>query len=92
MIDFTAYRHPVLAVACPHCKARPGTWCRRPSEHKAMMYLHEGRKKRADEIFIDQHGERASIERAGDHWLVNPQGRAGRTETEPNHQQQDLFT
>ncbi len=34
--DFTAHRHPVLAVPCADCGARAGAWCKRPSGHKAM--------------------------------------------------------
>ena len=33
--DFTAHRHPVLAVPCPDCRAGEGAWCKRPSGHKA---------------------------------------------------------
>lgn len=46
-IDFTKFKHPVLAVACPDCKARAGSWCKRPSGHKAMD-LHGSRKQAAD--------------------------------------------
>ena len=35
MPDFTAHRHPVMTVPCPACRAAPGTWCRRPSGHRA---------------------------------------------------------
>jgi hypothetical protein len=52
-VDFTAYRHPVLAVACPLCRARPGAWCVRPSEHKAANF-HAERKILADRIWIQQ--------------------------------------
>src|SRR4051812_48284209 len=45
--DFTAHRHPVLAVACPSCSARIGAWCRRPSGHSAMD-LHADRRAAAD--------------------------------------------
>lgn len=47
VIDFTKFKHPVLAVACPDCKARAGAWCKRPSGHKAMD-LHGSRKQAAD--------------------------------------------
>ncbi|AVL51256.1 hypothetical protein CEP88_00425 (plasmid) [Roseobacter denitrificans] len=75
MIDFTAYRHPVLAVACPECGKRAGAWCIRPSGHTAMD-LHRSRKAEADRVFIDQHGPDASIERVQDSWAIDPQGRA----------------
>ncbi|SFY43283.1 hypothetical protein SAMN04244548_04648 [Paracoccus pantotrophus] len=42
MADFTAFRHPLLAVACPACGAAAGTWCRRPSGHRAAD-LHRAR-------------------------------------------------
>ena len=47
MIDFSAHKHPVIAVACPLCQARAGTWCKRPSGHKAGDF-HAGRKAAAD--------------------------------------------
>ena len=47
MTDFNAYRHPVLAVPCPGCRARAGAWCKRPSGHKAMDF-HKARKDAAD--------------------------------------------
>ncbi len=43
MIDFTAWSHPVLAVACPSCARRAGVMCRRPSGHKAADF-HARRK------------------------------------------------
>ena len=64
MTDFEAFRHPVLAVACPDCHQRPGSWCKRPSEHKAMD-LHAARLVEADRVFIEQHGEAAWIENTG---------------------------
>lgn len=48
--DWTAHRHPVLAVACPVCLAHAGAWCRRPSGHKAMD-LHAARRGLADEAW-----------------------------------------
>lgn len=76
MPDFTAHLHPVLAVRCPECGKAPGIWCRRPSGHRASE-LHASRKAEADRIFIDQHGETASIERlpAGG-WIIDPRGRS----------------
>ena len=62
MVDFTAYRHPVLAVPCPDCGRRAGVMCRRPSGHKASGF-HARRKAEADRRFIAQHGASASIER-----------------------------
>lgn len=75
MPDFTAHKHPVLAVPCPDCAARAGAWCARPSEHKAMD-LHGRRRQAADQVFIQQHGEDASIERDGAGWVIDPTGRA----------------
>lgn len=43
MPDFTAHEHPVLAVACPTCRAKAGAWCRRPSGHVASD-LHKTRR------------------------------------------------
>lgn len=76
MPDFTAHRHPVLAVRCPDCGRAPGNWCRRPSGHMASDF-HVSRKVEADTVFIDQHGPDASIERVGDGWAVDPRGRVG---------------
>jgi hypothetical protein len=76
--DFTAHRHPVLAVACPDCRARVGVWCVRPSAHKAAD-LHAARRAAADERFIAQHGGSAWIERLDDDagWRIHPHGYAG---------------
>ena len=73
-VDFTIHAHPVLAVACPACQAKPGSWCKRPSEHKASDF-HKDRKQEADRRFIAQHGEDASIDRGKDRWIINPTGR-----------------
>ncbi|MCQ0090274.1 MULTISPECIES: hypothetical protein [Rhodobacterales] len=76
MPDFTAHRHPVLAVRCPDCGKAPGVWCCRPSGHRASDF-HLSRKAEADRVFIDQHGPYASIERDGEGWILDPQGRVG---------------
>ena len=52
-VDFTAFRHPVLAVACPTCQARIRTWCKRPSGHRASDF-HSSRKAEADRIWESQ--------------------------------------
>ena len=75
MVDFTAYRHPVLAVPCPDCGRRAGTMCRRPSGHKAAGF-HARRKAEADRRFIAQHGASASIERVAEGWRIDPDGRS----------------
>ena len=49
-VDFTAFRHPVLAVACPTCRARAGAWCKRPSGHRASDF-HASRKAEADRVW-----------------------------------------
>lgn len=49
-VDFTAFRHPVLAVACPTCRARVGAWCKRPSGHRAS-HFHAARKAEADRVW-----------------------------------------
>ena len=74
MPDFTAHRHPVLAVRCPDCGKAPGVWCCRPSGHRASDF-HLSRKAEADRVFIDQHWPYASIERDGEGWILDPQGR-----------------
>ena len=81
MIDFTAWSHPVLAVACPSCGRRAGVMCRRPSGHKAADF-HARSKAEADRHFIDRLGADASIERNGDGWRIDPQGRL-RTDKAP---------
>lgn len=53
MIDFTAYKHPVAAVACPDCGAGVNQRCKRPSEHVAME-LHSKRRVLADKIWAEQ--------------------------------------
>lgn len=58
--DFTAWLHPTLAVSCPTCRARPGQWCVRPSEHRASS-VHASRGVEADRQFIAQHGPDARI-------------------------------
>lgn len=73
MTDFTAYRHPVLAVACPTCRKRAGVMCIRPSGHGASDF-HGPRKAEADRQFIEQHGERAAIYRDGEGWRIDPFG------------------
>ncbi len=87
MPDFTAHRHPVLAVRCPSCGSAPGVWCRRPSGHRASD-LHAERGAEADRVFIEQHGWEASIERNGDGWIIDPRGRAS---IRPQPEQLALF-
>lgn len=87
MTDFTAYKHPVLAVPCPDCGKQAGAWCIRPSGHKAMD-LHMARKAEADRVFIEQHGPDASIKRVGDSWAIDPRGRVG---IRPQPEQLALF-
>lgn len=64
-VDFTAHRHPVQAVACPTCKAKVGTYCKRPSGHKAMNY-HQARKEEADRVW--KEGNFPPIERTASGW------------------------
>ncbi len=73
-IDFLTHKHPVLAVACPSCRATVGHWCKRPSGHKATE-LHADRGTLADKTFVELHGERASIDRLPDgQWRIDPEG------------------
>jgi hypothetical protein len=46
--------HPLTGVACPYCQARPGSWCVRPSGHRAMR-LHLARLIAADYIVPCPH-------------------------------------
>lgn len=90
--DFTAYKHPVLAVACPDCKRAAGVWCIRPSGHKAAE-LHKSRRIAADCLFVAFHGPDASIERDGDSWVIDPVGRVERNRLEAaTRVQGELFT
>ena len=73
-VDFTAYTHPVLAVACTDCFAKPGRWCKRPSGHKASDF-HKARKIEADAVFIATHGEDASVEHDDKGWRIDLKGR-----------------
>lgn len=75
MPDFTAHRHPVLAVRCPTCGTAPGLWCRRPSGHRAND-LYAARRAEADRLFIEQHGEMAAIIHIASGWLIDPRARA----------------
>ena len=72
-VNFTRFKHPVLAVSCPNCRANVGVMCKRPSEHTAGDF-HSGRKQLADKVFIAQHGESASIDKTPDGWIINPIG------------------
>lgn len=74
MPDFTAHRHPVLAVPCPACAAAEGRWCLRPCGHMASE-LHRDRCVQADEALIATHGPDASITRDGEGWIIDPRGR-----------------
>lgn len=76
MSDFTAYTHPVLAVACPDCGGKAGAWCQRPSGHRASDF-HLSRKAEADRAFIERHGPDASIVCTADGWTIDPRGRVG---------------
>lgn len=49
-VDFTAFRHPILAVTCPSCRVRAGAWCKRPSGHRASDF-HASRKAEADRVW-----------------------------------------
>ena len=74
VIDFTAYRLPLLAVPCSVCDKRAGVACQRPSGHKANP-PHVARGAEADRLFIAQHCENASIEWEGGGWEINSTGR-----------------
>lgn len=77
MPDFTAHSHPVLAIPCPDCPAKAGAWCVRPSGHRAADF-YAARKAESDRVFIEQHGEWASIDRTpAGQWAIYPNGRAG---------------
>ena len=75
MPDFTAHRHPVLAVRCPTCGKAPGLWCREPNGRRASD-LHPARQVEADRLFMEQHGHLAAIIHAEPGWLIDPRGRA----------------
>lgn len=49
--NFLAHPLPSMAVACPDCRARVGTWCKRPSGHKAMG-MHNRRHEEADRQWL----------------------------------------
>lgn len=70
-IDFTAHRHPVMAVICPICRAPIGVMCKRPSGHGASDF-HRDRKHLADRTFISMHGKDAAIRRTPDGWAIDP--------------------
>lgn len=49
--NFLGHKLPSMAVACPDCRARAGTWCKRPSGHKAMG-MHKRRHEEADRVWL----------------------------------------
>lgn len=53
-VDFTAFRHPILAVACPDCDAKAGVGCKRPSGHNVWGKPHAARTQLADLVHQDQ--------------------------------------
>lgn len=67
MSVFTRYRHPVLAVACPSCRAKVGAWCKRPSGHKAR-HLHRKRGRDADRLWLEEGAPFLAHE--GGRWIV----------------------
>lgn len=76
MIDFTAYKTPVLAVPCTDCHAKAGSWCKRPSGHRASEF-HKVRKEHADKVFVEQHGEDAVIQNTPSGWLIRTSDKGG---------------
>nr|WP_010400474.1 hypothetical protein [Paracoccus sp. TRP] len=70
MPDFTAFRHPALAVPCPVCRARVGIWCGN-SIGLPSAELHTARGIEAERAFIDQHGPDAAIIRAATGWQID---------------------
>ena len=79
MPDFTAHRHPVMAAPCPDCRAAPGTWCRRPSDHRAAA-LHAARRAAADRSFVAAFGPSAEIRQDSDTGLWEIEGADARVE------------
>jgi len=71
-INFLAHKHPVMAVACPDCGARAGTWCKRPSGHKAADF-HARRKQDADRVW--ERGKFPPIVRTRNGWAYKEQCR-----------------
>jgi hypothetical protein len=86
MLDFTSYAHPVLAVACPTCRAGAGARCVRPSGHRGFGgAFHQARGELADTLFMDQHGVEASIERRADgSWWIDPTGYRHKDDVNPS--------
>ena len=69
MTDFTAHRHPVLAVPCPDCGAPVGAYCTRPSGHRASDF-HTARKLDADRVWYEE--EYPPVLRTPDGWAYGP--------------------
>ena len=73
-VDFTAYGHPVWAVACPDCRARVGVGCIRPSGHRGnFVGLHRARKEEADRVWEAQ-GDPVIIRTEDGKWAYAPPG------------------
>ncbi len=73
MPDFTAHRHPALAVGCPTCGKAPDEWCC-GANGQLSRDLHKARQAEADRQFIEQHGCEAAIMHAASGWLIDPRG------------------
>lgn len=71
--DFTIHSLPSLAVPCPDCKKKVGVMCGRPSGHQATE-PHLSRRQLADKVFIEQHGEDASVDLTPDGYVIDPHG------------------
>lgn len=79
--DFLSHKLPSMAVACPSCRARAGTWCKRPSEHKAMG-LHKGRHEEADRLWLKHDLPTITHRRDGTYVYDGPETRPSVTQKE----------
>ncbi len=68
--NFTAFKHPVLAVPCPTCQSQAGSGCDIMQDHWSRDY-HLERKQLAGQMFCNQYGADAEICRVKGVWIID---------------------
>lgn len=70
--NFSAHRHPYLAVTCPTCGVAAGRDCNGPTGSRAIQ---KTRAIEAEALFLQAFGPYAAMMRDGDTWLIDRQAR-----------------